>query len=157
MPSNFKKTLETTKISELRMRSPVLVPLGTSLQETLKRMKTHRRGCAIIVSDKEIFGIFTERDLLTRGLSDDSNLDKAIDEFMTQNPSCLTKNSSIAEAIHEMSDLDHRHIPILDESKKILGFISVRDVLDYLADQFPYEVYSLPPDPYQHNTAPEGA
>lgn len=120
-------------------------------------MRDKKRGCAIIQQKTKMIGIFTERDLLTRVIGNNLELSTPIDQVMTPNPSFLTLESSISEAIKLMSQKGYRHIPLVNNQNEIQGFISVRDILDFLAEHFPYEVYSLPPDPHQINKTPEGA
>ena len=157
MNTRLKKILETNKIQQVKMRSPVLVPPGTPLSKLIPLMQAKKRGCAIIENKGHIVGIFTERDLVTRVVEPQKPLSTVIDEVMTPNPAYLKLTSSIAQAVLLMSQKGYRHIPLVDEEGLIKGFISVRDILDYLAEHFPYEVYNLPPDPYQINRSAEGA
>ncbi|MDO8519441.1 MAG: CBS domain-containing protein [Deltaproteobacteria bacterium] len=157
MPSRLKKILETNKIQQVKLRSPVLIPPGTQLTQVLNLMQAKKRGCAIIESKGHIIGIFTERDLLTRVVEPQKPLTTKIDDVMTPNPVSLKLTSSIAEAVLLMSKKGYRHVPLLDDEGIIKGFVSVRDILDYLAEHFPYEVYNQPPDPNQISRSAEGA
>lgn len=156
-PKQIRKTLENEKIQRVRLRSPVCVNKTDSIESVLGVMKARRRGCAIVLDRDKICGIFTERDLLTRVLDTELKLDTPISKVMTPNPAYLTLDSSILEVIQLMSDHGYRHVPLVDQEKKIRGFVSVRDILDYIAEHYPYDVYNLPPDPDQIQRAPEGA
>lgn len=153
----IKKTLETEKIQSVRLRSPVCVSRTDSIESVIGIMKTRRRGCAIILDNDKICGIFTERDLLTRVLQPSIDLTSPISKVMTKNPAYLTLDTSILDVIRLMSDRGYRHVPLVDQDEKIRGFVSVRDILDYIAEHFPSDVYNLPPDPDQIQRAPEGA
>lgn len=157
MNARFKKILENNKIQELKLRSPVCIPMGTPLSKVISLMQAKKRGCAIIEKKGHIVGIFTERDLLARVIEPQKPLTTPIEEVMTSNPAFLKQTGSIAEAVLLMSKKGYRHIPLVDEEGMIQGFISVRDILDYLAEHFPYEVFNLPPDPNQINQSAEGA
>lgn len=156
MVEKFQKLLKTEKIQEVKLRSPVCVELGTSVKKVIAQMQEKKRGCAIIMKGKKITGVFTERDVLNRVLTRGLKMTTPIDEVMTPNPAFLSLNSSIADVVKIMSQKGYRHIILVDGKKHIAGFVSVRDVIDYLAEQFPYEVYNLPPDPHQISTTPEG-
>lgn len=153
----IRKTLETDKIQSVRLRSPVCVNKTDSIESVIGIMKTRRRGCAIILDNDKICGIFTERDLLTRVLEPSVKLDTPISKVMTPDPAYLSLNSSILEVIQLMSDHGYRHVPLVNKDGRIQGFVSVRDILDYIAEHFPSDVYNLPPDPDQIQRAPEGA
>ena len=156
-PIQILKTLDTEKIQRVRLRSPVLVSETDSIEQVVGAMKTRRRGCAIVLDRDKICGIFTERDLLTRVLEPGLKLDSPISKVMTPDPAYLTLDHSILEVIRLMSDHGYRHVPLVDGEGRIQGFVSVRDILDFIAEHFPYDVYNLPPDPDQIQRAPEGA
>lgn len=157
MVEKLKKLLKHEKIQSLKQRSPLFIKGGTPIKEVIAQMQERKRGCAIIMKGKKLVGIFTERDLLNRVLDRGLKLTTPIDEVMTLNPIYLKTTSSIANIVKIMSQKGYRHIILVDEKENIQGFVSVRDVIDYLAEHFPYEIYNLPPDPHQISTSPEGA
>ena len=40
-----------------------------------------------------------------------------------------------------------RHLPIVDERGRVLGLISIRAILTYVAERFPEDMLNLPPHP----------
>ena len=157
MPKNLHGTLKNERIQHLTKRPPVMVPSGTPLKTVLETLKQQRRGCVIVQSNHKVIGLFTERDLLTRVIEPRLSLQTPIDQVMTPNPMTLPLTASVAEAIQLMSQKGYRNIPMVDEQGGVQGIISVRDILKFLAEHFPYEVYNLPPDLHQINRAREGA
>ena len=158
MANSFLTILDKDKIKDFRIRKPLIIKKGETLKATLKKMKKDRRGSVLIESKGKLVGIFTERDLLTRVLPDQVSLSKKIDDFMSTKIATLSPDDSMAKAISIMNENGVRHVPIVNKKKlTIEGIISVRDVLDYLADHFPAEVYNLPPDLNQISRQPEGA
>ena len=157
MRKNLGETLKTDKIQWVKTRSPVTVEAGTSLQEGGAQMQHNKRGCAVIVSQGKVQGIFTERDLLTRVITRGIDMKTPVKEVMTADPTLIRLTNSVAEVIQLMSKKGYRNLPLVDGSGHLQGLVTVRDLLDYLAEHFPYEVYNLPPDPHQINRAREGA
>lgn len=157
MAYHLKIILKHDTLREIRLRDPVLVQKGAPLKSVLAVMRARRRGCALIQDKGLVIGIFTERDLMTRVIGPGLPLSTPIEIIMTINPTCLHLESSVAEAVQLMSHKGYRHVPLITKDGKICGFVSVRDILDYLAEHFPYEIYNLPPDPNQVSTAPDGA
>ena len=153
---DLRKSLKEEKIQSLRLHTPFCVEAGTPIGNVLKEMAGRRIGHAIVIKEKKVIGIFTERDALTRMVEQKIGSGTPVDSLMTPDPKVLKKDDSVAEAIRLMSQGGYRHLPILNEREEIAGIVSVRDILQYLADHFPYEVYNLPPDP-QIIRAPEGA
>jgi CBS domain-containing protein len=106
---------------------------------------------------KKIVGIFTERDALKRGLLAGASPDTPIEKLMTPDPVAVDPDDNLAVAIRLMHEGKYRHLPIVDRNDEYLGIISVRDIVMYLSENYPYEVYNQPPDPHKVSVAPEGA
>lgn len=157
MPAHFQKVLKEEKIQRVRTRVPVIIERGSTIQQAIDAMQKQRRGCAIIKDKKKVVGIFTERDVLTRVIASQIDLKASIEKVMTPNPTCLNWETNLAEALGLMSGKGYRNLPLVDTDGEIRGLITVRDIVDFLAEHFPYEVYNLPPDPHQINRAREGA
>lgn len=158
MPQSFQETLKKAKIlQEVKTRPPVLIEQKTPIEDVLSTMRAAKRGSALIVNKKKLVGIFTERDFMTRVIQPELSLSLPIHKVMTANPICLQENSSISEAIALMSESGCRHIPLVDKNKNVKALISVRDLLHFLAEHFPYEIMNLPPNPNQINKDAEGA
>jgi hypothetical protein len=49
-----------------------------------------------------------------------------------------------------------RHIPLVDELGQLNGILSIRTVVNFLAELFPTEVFNLPPKPDQIHETVEG-
>lgn len=154
--SDLKKVLKEEKIQALRLRPPLSLPDNTPLKKVLELMREKKTGCVMVVREKKVVGIFTERDALTRVVEQKASPKTPIEQLMTPNPKVLHQGDSVADVIRLMNAGTYRHIPILTVGGEVQGVVSVRDILTYLAEHFPYEIYNLPPDP-QIIRAPEGA
>lgn len=120
-------------------------------------MQAHRTGCVTVRDGERLVGIFTERDLLKRVLARGKSLTGPISEVMTANPTTAGEGETIGSVIKKMRDGGYRHLPVLDENGKIKGRISVREIIHYMVEHFPKDVYNLPPKPGQVQTSREGA
>ncbi|MBI1910105.1 MAG: CBS domain-containing protein [Deltaproteobacteria bacterium] len=154
----LRKALKQAKIKHLRMRPALIVESGTPLKEVVQRMQKEKKGSALIQKKGALVGIFTERDALTKIVTESQELvSSPIDRFMTPKPKTIRMDDSIATAIQIMSKGGYRRLPILKEGGVICGLISTSDIIMYLAEHFPYEVLNLPPDPHQEQKSPDGA
>lgn len=52
-----------------------------------------------------------------------------VDEFMTPDPYTLSERDTLDDARKVMTDRHIRHIPIIDDDRRLLGIVSQRDVL----------------------------
>ena len=76
---------------------------------------------------------------------------------MTIQPTVLSLDDSLLDAISLMNEGGYRHIPLVDSEKKLHCCLSVNNIVDYLSEQYPQELLSLPPRPEQNFTEPDGA
>jgi CBS domain-containing protein len=120
-------------------------------------MKEHRVGCVLVEAEGRLLGIFTERDILTKLVGTGYDPAKAlVDGVMTRNPETLTTEDPIAFALHRMSVGGFRHLPLVDAAGRPVGILSVKDIVDYLAEHFPEEILNIPPEPGKQPRIPEG-
>lgn len=135
----------------------IQVSKDTPFKEVIRQLQAHKKFCAVILEGSRVVGIFTERDALKRGLLKGIQPDAPIEKFMTANPDVIDQNDSLGSAIRIMHNGKHRHVPVVNSKQEFLGLISVRDVVLYLSENYPYEIYNQPPDPHKFSGAPEGA
>lgn len=131
--SGLERSLYKDRIRSLWPRKPVTVGPNTPVSEVLKILVNNTTGCAMIVEDGKIVGIFTERDALLKLNTQASELGAhPISEFMTANPQILSVDDKIAFAVQRMDLGGFRHVPLVDEHGQLAGVISVRDILQYV-------------------------
>ena len=135
-------------ISVLQPVKPVCAELGTTLGSVVRQMQRRNIGCTLVVHRGELVGIFTERDLLREVAGSKLDLETTpVDHVMTENPETLQATDSIVFALNKMSLGGFRHVPLVNDAGKPVGIISVRDIVDYIADFFAKEVQNVPPEP----------
>jgi CBS domain-containing protein len=103
---------------------------GQSVRQALILMSEKNIGAIFIVDNNDFpIGIFSERDYARKViLKGKSSKDTLLDEVMTKELITITRDYKIDQCMEIMSEKKIRHLPIL-EDKKILGVISIGDVL----------------------------
>ncbi|MFB3818667.1 MAG: cyclic nucleotide-binding/CBS domain-containing protein [Candidatus Methylomirabilales bacterium] len=158
------KTLDTRLFQEpirglrRRVERVSAVPLGASIGEAARLMRETGTGCVLVERGGTLVGILTERDILNKLVG--TGYDPAttpVDGVMTPNPETLRPEDPIAFALQRMSVGGYRHIPLVDAQGRAVGVLSVKDVVDFLVEQFPREVLNIPPEPGVQPRAQEGA
>src|SRR5580704_6521566 len=139
--------LFTTTIGELTLGPAIVVDAKDSVVSAVNAMNDRHIGSVLVQRDGKLVGIFTERDVLTRVAFRDGNRDLKVESVMTRNPETLEAGETIAFALNKMSVGGFRHIPIVDGDGKPTGVISVRNIVDFLAELFPEDVINLPSHP----------
>ena len=139
--------LFTTTIGELSLCPAIVVDAKDSVVSAVHTMNERHVGSVLVARDGKLVGIFTERDVLTRVAFRDGNRDLKVETVMTKNPETLEASENLAFALNKMSVGGFRHIPIVDGDGKPTAVISVRNIVDFLAELFPEDVINLPPTP----------
>lgn len=132
-------------IRRLEPRSPLAVPPSASVAEVVRLMREHRTGCVLVSDAGRLIGILTERDLLLK--LDGWDPERPAGDLMTADPEVLGLDDPIVWALNKMSVGGFRHIPLVDDAGRPVGVVSVRDLVDYIAEFFPNDVLTVPPDP----------
>jgi CBS domain-containing protein len=101
-----------------------------SVMQALILMSEKNIGAIIIVDNNDFpIGIFSERDYARKIiLKGKSSKDTLLDEVMTKELITVTKDYKIDQCMEVMNEKRIRHLPVL-ENKKIIGIISIGDVL----------------------------
>ncbi len=105
----------------------------TSALKVIKKMKEARLGCALVMDDEKLVGIFTERDLLNKLTGKEAVAGTtAVKDLMSPNPETLRETDSVATALNKMSMGRYRHIPVR-KADGSYGVTSIKHVLKYIA------------------------
>ncbi|MEO2002511.1 MAG: CBS domain-containing protein [Candidatus Poribacteria bacterium] len=124
-------------ITELNVRQPLVVGQDAPAREAIDRLKEKGAGCVLVLDDDGyLLGIFTERDVMQKlAPLGSAAADRPVSEFMTPGPTVLHQDDSIVYALHQMHLGGYRHIPLVDDDEKPRHIVSVRTVVDYLAER----------------------
>lgn len=109
----------------------IAVRAETPISECVRLMRDNNVGSVLVVSDDfeyKLLGIFTERDLLMRAhlIQEGSHWEKAVHSVMTR-PVITARLDQLELAPRIMVDNGIRHLPVLDESGRLVGVVSMRD------------------------------
>ncbi|OGR83873.1 MAG: hypothetical protein A2901_00135 [Elusimicrobia bacterium RIFCSPLOWO2_01_FULL_54_10] len=122
----------TLKVSDLMRsgRANPVVRLGASVRSALLEMTRARLGATSVVnSSGRLAGFFTDGDLRRRLQKEPRLLEKKIDSVMTKNPTRITPDKSIHEALNLLKDGGFDNIPVVDSKGRAVGILDERDLL----------------------------
>lgn len=123
----LEQSLES-RLGDLIRRVPIVTRPQTSLREALTLVHEKQVGSVLITEDdREILGILTRDDVLSRVTLAGISLDTPISEVMTRNVKTLTVDDTAEAAAVMMSQFRIRHVPVLEQGR-IVGCISERDL-----------------------------
>ena len=143
-------------ILELCDPQPAAVSLEASVGEAIRTMLERHVGAVAVVDDqRRIAGIFTERDVLRRlALSGRDPERTPVRDMMTTPVELATAETGSSEAFVTMVERHFRHLPVVDHNGKLLGMLSIRNLLEWRIEDLTRELGSL--EQYLSNDAPGG-
>ena len=122
---------------------------GYTLTETdtvkTARQNLHEKkvgSMPVLNKDNNVVGIISERDLSQFIYAERFNSSLPISQIMTKELVTCDLNTSVTELMDEMTEKKIRHILIM-EDKKLLGIVSIGDVVNHLIDKIKEENKSL--------------
>ncbi len=145
------------KVSDIMSRKTITVMLSSSLDEIWKILyKKHVHGLPVVDSKNYLAGIISEEDILARLYPhyDEFILDISTHSFsamekkahelakikaediMNNNPHSVYDDEPIMRALSKMMIYQVRQLPVVNESKKLVGMISKGDIFDILFKKY---------------------
>jgi len=118
-------------IKQLATRNLITIQYNSTIQEAARVMRDKKIGSLLVEKDGDIIGIFSETDVVRRAVANGLDAKKVTIESLITSPIISLDINSEAEEVNDlMRDKGIRHLP-LTEKGKIVGIISVRDLLRF--------------------------
>ena len=110
------------------------VPVTVTVSEAVQEMNRRKIGSVLVMEGGVLVGIFTERDVLMRVVAADRDPKSTpVAHVMTRSPVTIHSSMTIEEVMDLHSGKHFRHLPVV-ENGRVIGMISVRDILRWLSD-----------------------
>ncbi|HSE98224.1 MAG TPA: CBS domain-containing protein [Blastocatellia bacterium] len=119
------------------------VPADTTAHDAAVYMTDRNIGAVTVVEGDRVVGLFSERDLMKRVVAagrDPKSIKVA--DVMTTELTMAAPDESYADGISKMHQARCRHLPVLEENK-LLGLVSLRDLLEVDVDEKAEEIRLL--------------
>jgi CBS domain-containing protein len=123
------------KVCDAMTRKPIAVTEDTSVKECVKIMKANSVG-SLIVNDKKdskkLKGMITYKSLVHKVILEDLDAKKTkAKQIMKTDEDYITiePHVDIFDAISKMRDLDKRQMPVVTKEGKLVGLLTLKDIL----------------------------
>ncbi len=115
-----------------------------TLKTASEKLQKYNVGVMPVLSnkDKDVIGIISERDLARYIYSDEFKSNLLVSKIMSKNIISCNRNNSVTELMEIISNHKIRHILIIEE-KKLLGIVSIGDVVNHIIEQYKDENKNL--------------
>lgn len=133
------------KLLQMCDETPATVTPDTTIAEAIQTMIDRRVGAVAVVDPEfKVVGIFSERDVLKKvALSQNDPSQAHVSSVMTPHVEMATNETTSMEALNAMLESHFRHLPIIDRNGRLLGVLSIRNILEAKIDELKQQLESL--------------
>src|SRR5574341_974870 len=115
-----------------------------TVMEAVNAMVHNRVGAVAVVEQDYLKGIFTERDIMIRVVQAKRYPETTlVSEVMTTAVVTISSEISAMEALSIMVEKHIRHLPVTDANGRILGMLSIRNLLQRRVEDLSHELESV--------------
>jgi len=118
-------------VQDIIQRPLVTIPSGTTMLDAAKLMVENNMGLLVICDTRDktkLAGVVSERDIM-KAIASGKKLTAPIDEVSTKQVITVKASSNVAEAAKAMNKHRIRHVVVVDEQGKLVGVVSMRDLV----------------------------
>jgi CBS domain-containing protein len=114
-----------------------VITADETAQTAAGRMHARKVGTLVVVNSRqEPVGIVTDRDLAVRVLAEGKDSTTLVAAVMTPNPETVREMTPIEDALRIMRNGAFRRVPVVDWDDRLVGLLSLDDILHLLAHDF---------------------
>lgn len=123
---------DSRAIGSILSGNPVTAEVSQSIYETIEIMVRKNKTGVVVQDKREPKGIFTERDVLKRVATKNIDTKKTpVKKVMTAGFETASHSSPVGEILAEMYQKGFRNLPIRGDKGKLVGVVSMGEVLKY--------------------------
>jgi CBS domain-containing protein len=121
------------KLNDLFTRNVVTAGPDEALAGIARRMQEHNVGTVVIVEGGRPVGIITDRDLALALGARRLSPDVPVREVMTRHVLAVPEDAGVFTATRFIQDSNVRRLPVVDREDRVVGVVSLDDLLRWLA------------------------
>jgi len=125
-------------VGEICQRAVDTAEAGEEVRAAAQRMRSRNVGSLVILDGEgRPIGIVTDRDLALRVVAEGrSPSEVRVREVMTAAPHTIVEDTSVEDALASMRSFGVRRLPVVDAAGRLVGLVSLQDILALLAQEF---------------------
>jgi CBS domain-containing protein len=117
-------------LGDIMRRNPTMISIEANVAQAAKAMCHDEVGSVIIVKKEKPIGIVTEEDINCKVVAKDLKPSSVrVDEIMSTPLITVSADKTVGDAAHMMVKHKVRRLPVIDTSHKVIGIVTVRDLL----------------------------
>jgi len=128
-------------IKQICSRVVVVAEPETDLREAARLMRDHHVGALVVIDKRDgvtrPLGIVTDRDIVVTVVAADNVNPESLTvrDLMSGELAVAVESDGVFEAVDRMQDSGARRLPVVDGDGRLVGILSLDDVLRMLASE----------------------
>ncbi len=123
-------------VKDLIKRKVVVIEPDDTVKLAAKRMQDKLVGALVVIEGDKPIGIITDRDIAVRVVGEGKGPETPVREVMTKDPITIREDASFFELTKTFRDAAVRRLIVVDKDGRLVGLISVDDVMELLTTEF---------------------
>jgi len=111
----------------------VTLTLDDRISDAAELMRRENVGSVVIVDDRQIVGIITDRDIALSLALGAASPDSFVGEVMTKGVATINETMSLLDATRFFRSVRVKRLPVVNGENQLVGIVSTDDVLAVLA------------------------
>jgi CBS domain-containing protein len=120
-------------VSEHMTASLLTVAADATLGEAAAAMATRGVGAVVVLEGERVAAILTERDVM-KAVAAGNDGSAPVKEWMTPHPDTIEPSDTTDHAASLMIHGGFRHLPVVETDGKVVGIVSIRDLMKVALD-----------------------
>ena len=117
-------------LRDVMKNNPTMIDIEANVAKAAKAMCVDEVGSVIILERSQPIGIVTEEDITCKVVAKDLKPSTVlVKEIMSTPLITVSAEKTVGDAAHMMVKHKVRRLPVIDAKKKVIGIVTVRDLL----------------------------
>lgn len=125
-------------------RPTVSVAANDTVLDAIRTMAERNIGSVLVMAGDKLVGVFSERDFMRnvalKGLDPAST---RLGDIMTEKAIYVTPEFTTDQVMALMTEKRQRHLPVLDAEGKVVGIVSIGDLVKDIISEQAFEIEQL--------------
>lgn len=117
------------QVQEIMRADVHIADPNMTIREAARQMRAKDIGALPVGENDRLIGMVTDRDIVVRAIAEDrSPGDTRVREVMSEGICYCFEDDDVAQAANVMSKYQVRRLPVVDRSKRLVGFVALADL-----------------------------
>ena len=136
--------MKVSRILATKSERIITIADYATIRTAVSHLAEHKIGALIVINESgSLCGILSERDIVRWSAMNEDVFSQSVRDVMTHNVVVGLPQDDIMSVAHVMTERRFRHLPVVDENKRVIGMISIGDVMKAQRDAYRGEIDTL--------------